>query len=322
MTASRAVRGARRRWWSAGAAGLLALAVAAGLLACGDGDEVAATAESFSHVHGVQAPVWAPGTVLLATHHGLMRIEDGQWSYVGQERHDFMGFAAHPRQPDVLYGSGHPAHDSDLRDPLGFIVSTDGGRTWEVRSLDGEADFHAMTVGAGGAVIYGWNVTGRVGLYRSADDGHTWQVVDAAELHASEGVLALAAHPDDAEVVWAATVEGLLRSDDAGASWQQVLDGVPVTAVVYDPADAQRMFGYAAPPGDGLLASTDGGRTWSATGWALDAPQDAVGHIAVDAADPEVLHAGTFGEDLYRSDDAGATWRALARGGAPIVDHG
>jgi hypothetical protein len=321
-TTVRWVTGTRRGWWSAGAAGALTVALAAGLAACGgDGDGQTATAESFSHVHGVQAPGWAPEVVLLATHHGLVRIEDDQWSYVGQERHDFMGFAAHPGQPGVLYGSGHPAPDSDLRNPLGFVVSTDGGATWEVRSLAGEADFHAMTVGAAGSVIYGWNVTGRVGLYRSVDDGHTWQVLDAAALHASEGMVGLAAHPDDADVLWAATLDGLLRSDDAGATWQPVVDGTPVTAVAYDPADPERMYAYTAPPGDGMLTSVDGGRSWSATGWALESPQDAVGHIAVDPGEPGVLHAGTFGEDLYRSDDGGTTWRALARGGAPVGDH-
>jgi WD40 repeat protein len=211
------------------------------VFAGGDRQAAGAPVEHVTHVHGLAVAAWAPQTVLMATHHGLVSIEDSAWSYVGDQRHDFMGFAAHPTEPGVLYTSGHPSLASDLANPTGLLVSTDGGHTWQVRSLAGQADSHALSVGASGAVIYGWNVeAGQVGLLRSTDDGHTWQTQPAAALHAAEAVLALAAHSDDPQMVWAATTDGLLRSDDGGAQWQPAQADAPVTAVSFDPDGATR----------------------------------------------------------------------------------
>lgn len=308
------------RWWWAltAAAGVAAVVVVWAVLATGrDAPPAGAPVEHFLHVHGLEVPAWEPDVVFLSTHQGLIRIEDGDWSYVSEQPHDFMGFAAHPTQPGVLYSSGHPAPGSGIANPVGFMVSTDGGATWQVQALEGEVDFHAMTVGADGSVTYGWNVTGRPGLYRSDDGGHTWDVVDAPQLHAADGALSLVAHPDDPDLLWAGTGAGLLVSQDGGASWQDALPGVPVTAVAFDPADPDRMLAYTAAPGDGLTESRDAGRTWTPAGWQLDTDDDAVGHLAVHPDDPQQLYAGTHGEDLYHSRDAGRTWQTLARAGTP-----
>jgi hypothetical protein len=305
-----------------GAAGVLvAVGVIAQAVAGGDQDrpDAGAPVDQFAHVHGLAIPAWAPQTVFLSTHEGLIRIEGDGWSYASGQNHDFMGFAAHPTRPDLLYTSGHPADGSDLANPVGFMVSTDGGASWQVRSLEGEADFHAMTVGAGGGVIYGWNGAGQPGLHRSTDDGHTWTVIDTPTLSAGGGVFALAAHPDNPDLLWAGTEAGLFHSRDAGASWQESVGGAPVTAVTVDPSGPDRLLAYAALPGDGLLESLDGGQSWTPTGWRLEAGDDAVAHLTVHPGDPQQVYAATFGQDLLRSDDSGRAWQPLARGGTPTT---
>jgi hypothetical protein len=305
-------------WWAGSAVAVLLVAAAAvWSVLDGPGGGSDGSADGFTHVHGLEIPAWAPEAVYLSTHEGLFRIEGGQWSEVSEQPHDFMGFAAHPTEPDVLYTSGHPAPGSLVRNPVGFMVSVDGGASWEVRSLEGAVDFHAMTVGAGGDVTYGWNGVGEAGLYRSTDDGHTWDTVAAPELHATGGALSLAAHLDDPDQVWAGTPAGLLRSQDAGASWETVVNDVPVTAVTFDSANADRLLAYAPPPGAGLLESTDAGQSWSPTGWILDASDDAVGYLAIHPNDPQQIYAGTYAENLYRSTDGGHTWHALASSGVP-----
>jgi hypothetical protein len=305
-------------WWAGGVVAVLVVAaVAVWSVLDGRGSGAEGSADRFSHVHGLEIPAWKPEAVFLSTHEGLFRIEDGQWSEVSEQPHDFMGFAAHPTEPDVLYTSGHPAPGTLVRNPVGFMVSVDGGASWEVRSLEGVVDFHAMALGAGGDVIYGWNGAGEVGLYRSTDDGDAWDTVAAPELHAAGGALSLAAHPDDPDQVWAGTPAGLLRSQDGGASWEAVVSDAPVTAVAIDPAGADRLLAYAPPPGAGLLESTDAGQSWSPTGWILDASDDAVAHLGIHPNDPQQIYAGTYAENLYRSDDGGQTWHTLARSGIP-----
>ena len=213
----------------------------------------------------------------------------------------------------MFYASGHPQPGSRLPNPLGFMVSTDGGDTWQPRSLQGAADFHAMAVHpTNGDVIYAWNGFGRPGLYHSTDAGRTWNTVT---VDAFDHPLALAGHPDDPQWVWAGTEQGLLRSTDTGRTWQPVSTGAPITAVTFDPATPGRVLAYAAEPGDGLIETLDDGRTWRELGWTL--PGSAVSHLTIDTADPAHLHAATYGRDILESHNSGRTWRPLAKTAHP-----
>ena len=304
--------------------GALAVVAAVGLTvalwwptATGEADEVV---EEFMHVHGLDLPAWDADAAYVSTHHGLIRIgDDDVWRWVGEQRHDFMGFTAHPTEEGTLYSSGHPQPGSDLPDPLGFMVSSDGGDTWEPRALTGEVDFHAMAAGSHGEVVYGWNVAGEAGLYRSRDSGHSWQKLPAAELHQLGGVTTLAVSLDDPEQVWAGTQPGLLRSDDAGDTWEPVHASGPVTAIAFDPADVDRALAYLAAPDEGLLETNDGGQSWPPLDLALG-EDDAVTHLTIHPDEPDVVYAGTMGEDVLRSLDGGQTWDVLAESGEPRED--
>jgi hypothetical protein len=269
--------------------------------------------DRIAHVHGLQITPRAPDALYLATHEGLTRIDgDGEWRSVSAEPHDFMGFSAHPAEDRVFYSSGHPAAGARLQNPIGFMVSTDGGETWSPQSLQGAADFHAMTVApSDGDVIYGWNGAGQSGLYVSTDGGSSWDTITDGMLQQVGGALSLAVRPGSPDEVWAGTQTGLLASRDAGRSWESVLTGA-VTAVAFDPADPARVVGYA-PEGDGLVESRDGGQTWTALGLVLDG--DAVGHIAIHPDDPDTLYVGTYGQGLQRTTNGGNSWETLADGG-------
>lgn len=309
MTA-RSSRPARRLLAMTGAA-LLAVA---GCTAEPETAEPGSEVESFQHLHGLAIPAWGEGTVYVSTHEGLIAIDGDEWSFASEELHDFMGFSAHPTEAGVLFSSGHPAPGSDLPNPIGLMTSTDSGATWEVVALSGELDFHAMSVGAEGS-IYGFNGSGEAGIYTSFDGGATWNRPDAAAIMETGGVYSLAADPVDPQTVWAGTPTGLFRSGDGGTTWEQVYEGTAVTAVTVAPS-GERVTAYGAE-GVGLIASDDGGQTWNETGWILDNTEDAVGHLAVDPANPATLWAGTYNADLYRSTDGGTTWEAEATAGKP-----
>lgn len=295
-----AVAAAGLLWWTAGR---------------GSGGQAGQPVERFMHVHGLAITPWAPDTVYLATHEGLARIDgDGQWRYVSDEPHDFMGFSGNPTDDGVFYSSGHPAPGTGLANPVGFMVSTDGGGTWTSRSLQGAVDFHAMTVApSDGDVIYGWNGTRQAGLYVSTDGGSSWATYSGGMLTQVGGALSLAARPNDPDEVWAGTQAGLLASRDAGRSWESVLSGT-VTAVAFDPANPDHAVAYAAA-GDGLVDSRDGGQTWTELGLVVDG--DAVGHIAIHPEDPNTLYVGTYEQGLRRSTDGGDSWETLAESGVP-----
>ncbi|GAB3235597.1 hypothetical protein GCM10027447_33360 [Glycomyces halotolerans] len=309
MTA-RLARPARRLAALTGAAALSVAGCTAEPQTADPGSEV----DEFHHLHGLAVPAWGDGTVYMATHEGLIAIGGDEWSYASEELHDFMGFSVHPTEDGVMFSSGHPAPGSDLTNPLGFMTSTDSGASWEVVALSGEVDFHAMSVGAEGSV-YGFNGHGEAGIYTSFDGGQSWERHEPAVIMESGGVYSLAADPVDPQSAWAGTATGLFRSDDGGASWEPVNEGSPVTAVTVVPS-GDRVIAYGAD-GVGLIVSDDGGQNWEETGWVLDDSEDAVGHLAVDPSDPDVMWAGTYNADLYRSTDGGATWEAKATAGTP-----
>jgi len=105
------------------------------------------------------------------------------------------------------------------------------------------------------------------GIWASADGGASF-----AQLSEGPGVpvTALAAHPDLPGVIYATTVGGLLRSDDAGLSWHSAGPGLParpMDAVAIAAHDPQTL--YVAVRGDGLWQSKDGAKSWD---FAMDRP--------------------------------------------------
>mgnify|MGYP000209220887 CR=1 FL=1 len=271
-------------------------AVAVGLFARAESVPVLELREQ-THIHGLAVDRQDPENLLIATHHGLFRAGPGGEAERISVVQDFMGFTPHPSDPSTLYASGHPADGGNL----GFIASTDGGANWEQVSLGegGPVDFHQMTVSpADPMVVYG----AFGGLQVSRDGGKPWSVAGPLP----ERLIDLAASAQDADTLYAATESGLLVSKDAGGTWAAAVEGSPVSLVevtpdgtlyafvlgqgllrsgegeldlasvgadwgdrillhlAVDPANKDRTF-VASHQGN-ILASKDGGATWSEFG--------------------------------------------------------
>ncbi|MGH7431537.1 MAG: WD40/YVTN/BNR-like repeat-containing protein, partial [Candidatus Methylomirabilales bacterium] len=117
-----------------------------------------APVDQLHHIHGLAVDPHDPTIVYIATHGGLVRLVGGQqWEHVGESRSDLMGFTTHPSQRGVMYVSGHPDLGSHLPNPIGVMVSRDGGQSWQPVALAGKVDLHAMTLSADGTTLFGWN---------------------------------------------------------------------------------------------------------------------------------------------------------------------
>ncbi len=272
------------------------------------------------HIHGMAVDPRDPNVLYLATHGGLVRVTGGKrWAYVGDDRSDLMGFTMPADDRGVIFVSGHPDLRSNRPNPMGVLVSRDGGRTWKSVALEGVADMHAMTFSKPENALYGWNVMGRdPGLYRlSVKSGKSTR----PEGRGLQQVHALAAHPKETGRLLAGTNQGLLSSADGGAMWHRVpgaLFGPPVLAIASHPTDGSRVYAYGFKESLGFMRSADGGKTWKATGLLLS-DRDGVVVIAPSPHAAETVFAATAGGDVLRSDDGGATWSPLARGGRPLT---
>ena len=181
-------------------------------------------------------------------------------------------------------------------------------------------------------------------LHRSDDGGRSWSEIGTpafpADAAGSPSVFQFwtlaAGGPNEPGRLWAGAIPaGLFRSDDRGATWQQVgalwnvpererwfgggYDDAGIHSISPDPRDPQRVF--VAISCGGVWDSPDGGASWALRGDGLVAayaPPDAAHDRAIQdphrvarcAAAPDVMwmqhHNG-----IFRSTDAGATWTQL-----------
>lgn len=262
------------------------------------------------HVHGLSYS--ADGKALLVpSHFGLAIFREGRWTESGGPIHDFAGFSA---TSTAIYASGHPPPGTGLPDPLGLVKSTDGGLTWKVLALGGENDFHVVAAGYRSNALYVMNshttsAMPQAGMYLTRDEGRTWR--QSASRGLKGEVLALAAHPLEAETLAAATDRGLFLSRDAGDSFKRVA-GKAATGVAFDVNG--RYLHYALATSSKLVfMPLEGGarREVRLPGIGLDF----VTHIASSPLDDRVLALATRGRSIFVSGDRGQTWRQIAKRG-------
>lgn len=187
------------------------------------------------------------------------------------------------------------------------------------------------------------------GVYRSTDAGRTWKNMG---LRQSAHIGGIAIHPKDANTVlvaaqgplWTGGGErGVYRTTDGGATWELVLKGdnewTGANEVHLDPKNPtvvyavmwqrfRRQWGFInGGPGSSIHKSIDGGTTWTRLSAGL--PNEEMGKIglAVSPADPNtiyaVIEASARSRGLYRSTDAGSSWRKMSsyNAGPPFYYH-
>jgi len=112
-------------------------------------------------------------------------------------------------------------------------------------------------------------------------------------------------------VLAASSLFGVLKSEDAGESWQALATPASAWSVAVVPGDEKLL--YAAFGADGVQKSTDGGKTWSAANSGLKAG-DEIREVVLVPNDPQTVYAigakGWSGH-FYRSTDGGQNWQAV-----------
>ncbi|MBI5043764.1 MAG: hypothetical protein HZC10_08085 [Nitrospirae bacterium] len=258
-----------------------------------------------THIHGIAINPDNPETIYVGTHIGLLLCDSKECELVGDDRSDYMGFSI-STDGKTFYTSGHQQPTGKNR---GLRRSLDRGKTWEILSLDGDVDFHALS--ANPSVIYGWYWK----LYKSIDGGKSWAFPDAKGMPPKDEnkpspyspIISLAIDPADTNILWAGTNKGLYKSNDGGANWKKInaVSDAPVLAIYIYPDNKKEM--YLSLFKEGILKSTDGGNSWSKAGTGIN-ENDVIGYIAASPKDRKIIYSATYKTTLYRSDDDGKSW--------------
>ena len=273
---------------------------------------------------------------------GLFRTHPGEreWEELDNglpELPEVHALAVHPDDPDVIFAG---TQDGPYR-------SLDGGNTWE------RPDFPK-----GGAMIWSmaFHPTRRgvmyagaapVALYRSEDDGESWEKLEAARSpeHCPMGfptrVIRICGDASVGDDVYAGLeVSGVLRSADGGDTWSDMSEGIKMLAEqphlksrIGSAFDSEGMLDThalalsPARPGSpflatrmGIFQSADRGVSWRDIQVGRFSPLTYCRDVIVSPHDARVMYAclspaaRSHDGSLYRSEDLGETWRRYDRG--------
>jgi photosystem II stability/assembly factor-like uncharacterized protein len=170
-----------------------------------------------------------------------------------------------------------------------FLVTSDGGTTWSERPIS-EDDFHLNQIAAAAdGTLY---IAAEAGhLYRSADQGATWQPLAAPYEGSFFGFLPLS---DGALLVFGLRGE-LFRSEDRGATWTAVASGTEATLMTGLELGAGQVL--VAGLAGSLLRSDDGGRSFG-----FSALADRKANLALLGTSDRVVLFGEGGARLLEGD--------------------
>jgi photosystem II stability/assembly factor-like uncharacterized protein len=238
------------------------------------------------------AGTWA-GQVLKTFDGGIF------WYPVRTGNGSISGLTIHPADPDIVYTAGS----------LGIQRTTDGGATWhDIRT--GEATTLVIDPSAP-SILYSDDFPG---ISKSTDSGATWTPLTGIDGFAR----GLFLDPNRPSVLLAGTSAGtLVRSEDAGATWQEV-EGLPLLLAFTFTADSSGRL-WLGVDRRGVFRSLDGGITWRATNRGLAG--SLIWDVAFDPFRPRTLYASVEGTRFHRSTDGGATW-TRSNAGLPVSESG
>jgi uncharacterized repeat protein (TIGR01451 family) len=245
------------------------------------------------------------------------------------------GLTTTPDQLQILAIATHPTDSNILLagfSAAGYKLSNDGGATWMPGSAYlNTASMDAIAVDPSNPLLVYAAVSPSTGgpldpIQHSSDGGMTFSplVTSLANIAAKR----LLVDPHKPSRLFLASeilggTNGLLRSDDSGATWTNLLNNATVFDVAIDPADSKRIY---AANGSQVLISDDGGDTFTPVAGLSQSVQGNPFYLAVDPILTNVVYelsALSTGSPpvseyfIMRSVDRGVSWERIPNSSLP-----
>ncbi len=226
--------------------------------------------------------------------------------------------AVRPNDPNNLYVAG--TFRANNKECLAFLKSADGGQTWTAIKFDTGATY---STAAGIAVssknpntVYfcGHYYDGKSRyysrVYRSRNGGNAWDNITGPILNQNNKTPSgLAVDPTNADRVWVAYNDGVLRSTNGGTTWlKQNSSSFYGGPVAIDPNQVNTLYAPSESLNDpGVYKSTDGGINWKKY------PEGVYGYANTIIIKDNTIQVGTSA-GIFRSKNGGGSYQAAHRG--------
>jgi len=220
------------------------------------------------------------------------------------EIHEVESLAIDPRNPAILYvGTWHLPWKT-----------TDGGLHWtniKQGIIDDSDVFSILVDPEHPHIVY---LSACSGIYKSESAGAKFRKIQGIPAEARR-TRVLLQDPTHRETVYAGTTEGLYKTVDGGRNFKSMTaDDVIVNDVYVNPENPEHVL--LATDRGGVLASTDGGKSFKASNAGISART--VQALYVDSSNPEQMVAGVINDKAYggafRTSDGGEHWQQLTAG--------
>lgn len=228
------------------------------------------------------------------------------WSPIGPDGGDARALTAIPGQPGTLYlGTTNSI----------IYESADEGASWHrLAKLDSSDDLvidHILVDPVNHSLMYAaaWRFDHPDGgLWVSQDAGKNWREIQG--LH-GQSIRAFAQAPSDHNILFAGTLQGVFRSDDAGVTWKQIsppgsTEIHEVESLAIDPRNPDVVYAgtWHLP-----WKTRDGGAHWFNIKQGVIDDSD-VFSIIIDPDHPNVVYMSAC-SGIYKSENGGARFHKI-----------
>jgi len=216
-----------------------------------------------------------------------------KWRNIGPFRGGRSNAVSGVKGNDQLYYAGYTGGGVWRTDDAGLTWRNISDGQFSVGSIGdiavSESDPNVIYVGTGEHAVRGVMTSYGDGVYKSVDAGRTWKNIG---LQKTRHIADIAIHPRDPDIVYVAA-QGTVHGNN---------------------------------PDRGIFKSVDGGATWKKVLYINDST--GISSLSMDMNNPRVLYAASWqhrrlpwtvnsggdGCAIWKSDDAGETWRKITKG--------
>ena len=220
-----------------------------------------------------------------------------------------------------------------------LVVDPTSSNTWQPVNIGEGGYLTGLDVAPDGAMVVR---TDTYGAYLW--NGSQWQqLVTATSMPSAfvtpnldnQGVYEIQIAPSNSNIMYMMFDGYIFKTTNEGTTWTET-SFAPVSMNVEDPyrVDGQKMaidpdnpnIVYAGTALNGLFVTTNGGTTWQSVSGvpvsvASNGDSPGITGIEFDPANTNIIFAASYGNGVYETTNAGASWSQLQRGGPSSVRY-